>query len=131
MIDKAERTVLGLIKRRVYFDGLTRREVPEYPEFAIREAIRNAVAQRGYTARGSHVDVRLFADRLEVRNPGGLFGDLTVETLDEVPPSTRNPRDSKRINPVAWSSRCKYMGVSDNGLPFSCPKPRSMMYSLR
>jgi len=91
MIDKAERTALGLIKRRAYFDGLTRREVPEYPEFAIREAIRNAVAHRDYTARGSHVDVRLFADRLEVRNPGGLFGDLTVETLDEAPPSTRNP----------------------------------------
>jgi ATP-dependent DNA helicase RecG len=102
MIDKAERTVLGLIKRRAYFDGLTRREVPEYPEFAIREAIRNAVAHRDYTARGSHIDVRLFADRLEVRNPGGLFGDLTVEILDEAPPSTRNPNIMRVLQDLGY-----------------------------
>ena len=91
IIDRAERAVLSLIKRRAYFDGLTRREVLEYPEFAIREAIRNAIAHRDYTARGTAIDVRIFADRLEVRNPGGLFGDVTVETLDQAPPSTRNP----------------------------------------
>ncbi|HID35041.1 MAG TPA: hypothetical protein EYP25_10855, partial [Anaerolineae bacterium] len=102
MIDKAERTVLGLIKRRAYFDGLTRREIPEYPEFAIREAIRNAVAHRDYTARGSHIDVRLFADRLEVRNPGGLFGDLTVERLDEAPPSTRNPNIMRVLQDLGY-----------------------------
>ena len=102
MIDKAERTALGLIKRRAYFDGLTRREVPEYPEFAIREAIRNTVAHRDYTAHGSHIDVRLFADRLEVRNPGGLFGDLTVETLDEAPPSTRNPNIMRVLQDLGY-----------------------------
>lgn len=102
MIDKAERTALGLIKRRAYFDGLTRQEVPDYPEFAIREAIRNTVAHRDYTARGSHIDVRLFADRLEVRNPGGLFGDLTVETLDEAPPSTRNPNIMRVLQDLGY-----------------------------
>jgi len=102
MIDKAERATLGLIKRRAYFDGLTRREVPEYPEFAIREAIRNAVAHRDYTARGSHIDVRLFADRLEIRNPGGLFGDLTVETLDEASPSTRNPNIMRVLQDLGY-----------------------------
>jgi ATP-dependent DNA helicase RecG len=102
MIDKAERATLGLIKRRAYFEGLTRREVPEYPEFAIREAIRNAVAHRDYSSRGSHIDVRLFADRLEVRNPGGLWGDLTVETLDEAPPSTRNPNIMRVLQDLGY-----------------------------
>jgi len=102
MIDWAERSALSLIKRRAYFDGLTRREVPEYPEFAIREAIRNAVAHRDYTTRGTAIDVRLFADRLEVRNSGGLFGDVTVETLDQVPPSTRNPRIMRVLQDLGY-----------------------------
>lgn len=102
MIDRAERAVLSLIKRRAYFDGLTRREVPEYPEFAIREAIRNAVSHRDYTAHGTAIDVRLFADRLEVRNSGGLFGDVTVETLDQAPPSTRNPRIMRVLQDLGY-----------------------------
>jgi len=41
--------------------------------------------------RGSQVQVKLFSDRLEVLSPGGLFGDVTVETLEERQ-STRNRR---------------------------------------
>lgn len=33
----------------------------------------------------------MFADRLEIQSPGGLFGNVTVENLDEEH-STRNAR---------------------------------------
>ena len=51
----------------------------------------NAVAHRDYSdfVRGSYIQIRLFADRLEVQNPGGLYGNVSVETLEEEQ-STRN-----------------------------------------
>jgi ATP-dependent DNA helicase RecG len=71
--------------------GVTRQDIPEYPEVALREAIVNAVAHRDYShfVRGSHIQVRMFADRLEVENPGGLYGGVTVDKLQEGQ-STRN-----------------------------------------
>jgi len=41
----------------------------EMPQEVVREAIVNAVAHRDYTSNGS-LQVMLFADRLEVWNPG-------------------------------------------------------------
>lgn len=50
----------------------------EIPREVVAEAIVNAVAHRDYTSNGS-VQVMLFADRLEVWNPGGLPPSLTLE----------------------------------------------------
>ena len=40
---------------------------------------------------GGYVQIRMFADRLEIQSPGGLFGNVTVENLEEEH-STRNAR---------------------------------------
>ena len=52
----------------------------ELPKQAVTEAIVNAVAHRDYTSNGS-VQVMLFADRLEVANPGSLPYELTIDKL--------------------------------------------------
>ena len=52
----------------------------EIPKEVITEAIVNAVAHRDYTDNAS-VQVMLFADRLEVSNPGRLAPSLTLEQL--------------------------------------------------
>ena len=52
----------------------------EIPKEVVTEAIVNAVAHRDYTSAGS-VQVMLFADRLEVWNPGVLPPPLTIEKL--------------------------------------------------
>src|SRR3990167_4271193 len=52
----------------------------EIPREVVAEAIVNAVAHRDYTSNGS-VQVMLFADRLEVWNPGALPPSLTLEKL--------------------------------------------------
>jgi len=49
----------------------------ELPKQAVTEAIVNAVAHRDYTSNAS-VQVMLFADRLEVSNPGSLPYELTI-----------------------------------------------------
>jgi predicted HTH transcriptional regulator len=52
----------------------------EIPHDVVREAIVNAVAHRDYTSAGS-VQVSVFADRVEVWNPGTLPSSLTPESL--------------------------------------------------
>jgi predicted HTH transcriptional regulator len=52
----------------------------ELPREAVAEAIVNAVVHRDYTSSAS-VQVMLFADRLEVWNPGALPPQLTPELL--------------------------------------------------
>jgi ATP-dependent DNA helicase RecG len=91
MVEDAVNHVMASIRKGSLIEGLYRRDIPEYPEEAIREAIVNAVAHRDYSnfARGSYIQVRLFADRMEIQSPGGLYGTVTLETLEEEQ-STRN-----------------------------------------
>jgi len=63
----------------------------ELPKGAVAEAVVNAVAHRDY-ASNAGVQVMLFADRLEVWNPGELPPALTPERLREPHASIpRNP----------------------------------------
>jgi ATP-dependent DNA helicase RecG len=71
--------------------GLEREEQTEYPQAAIREALVNAVAHRDYRLRGRRIEVRMFADRMEIISPGGLPGYITLDNIvDEH--FSRNPR---------------------------------------
>ncbi len=64
----------------------------EIPHEVMREAIVNAVAHRDYTSAGA-VQVSVFADRVEVWNPGMLIPPLTPESLRQPHGSiARNPR---------------------------------------
>jgi ATP-dependent DNA helicase RecG len=81
-----EEMQLGAVVR-----GLEREERPEYPPFAVREAIVNAVCHRDYRLRGRRIEIRKFADRLEVISPGGLPGHITLDNIVEEHYS-RNPR---------------------------------------
>lgn len=93
MIDEAERHIYASMRKSALIEGVRRRDIPEYPPEALREALANAIAHRDYSpyVRGSYIQVRMFADRLEVQSPGGLFGNVTIENLDEEQ-STRNAR---------------------------------------
>ena len=52
----------------------------EIPKEVVTEAIVNAVAHRDYTSNAS-IQVMIFADRIEIWNPGGLPPPLTLEQL--------------------------------------------------
>jgi ATP-dependent DNA helicase RecG len=69
-------------------------ERPEYPTFAWQEAIVNAVVHRDYSLRGNEIEVRMFDDRLEVRNPGLPPEPVTIEDLQQRKSvhASRNPR---------------------------------------
>ena len=52
----------------------------EYPLDALREVVINAIVHRDYTAAGDTI-VKIFDDRIECCNPGGLPPGLTVADL--------------------------------------------------
>ena len=83
MIEDVLSAVTKNTRTGAVIEGAFRRDVPDYPRSAVREAVANALMHRDYSpeARGSQVQVNLYADRLEVLNPGGLYGDVTIETL--------------------------------------------------
>lgn len=69
----------------------------EVPFRVVREAIVNAVAHRNYASK-SGVLVMVFADRIEVWNPGGLPEDLTLDMLRRPHPSV--PRNRLICEPL-------------------------------
>lgn len=60
IIDSATDYVMASMRKGSLIRGVTRLDIPEYPEVALREAIVNAVAHRDYSnfARGSHIQLR-------------------------------------------------------------------------
>ena len=82
LVDQAVDFVMAKIDRAVIpQDNAVASQVKyELPYKAVREAIVNAVTHRDYTSNAS-VQVMLFADRLEVWNPGELPPTLTLAGL--------------------------------------------------
>ncbi len=81
------------VKTIVDAESGKRCDKPEYPLNAVREAILNSLVHRDYSihTEGMPVQIIMFKDRLEVHNPGGLYGRIRVDQLGKVQADTRNP----------------------------------------
>lgn len=127
MLDQA----LGFIRRNITnetrIDPETgkRTDVSALPVVAIREVILNALVHRDYSihTEGMPIQVTLFSDRLEVTNPGGLYGRLRVDDLGKVQPDTRNPVLATAMETLGITEN-RYSGIptirslmADAGLP--------------
>jgi ATP-dependent DNA helicase RecG len=62
-------------------EGIRRVDVPEYPDYSVREALANALAHRDWSLEGAKVRLFLFDDRLEIWSPGRLPPPITLERL--------------------------------------------------
>lgn len=81
---------LALVSRNMRMGGVLdergfRKDVPEYPIEAVREALCNAIMHRDYSpmGQGAQIQLNMYRDRLEILSPGGLYGPVTVESLGE------------------------------------------------
>ena len=91
LVEKTWAILLEEIHVGAVVKGLEREERTEYPLFAVREALVNAVCHRDYRLRGRRIEIRKFTDRLEIISPGGLPGFITLDNIvDEH--FSRNPR---------------------------------------
>ena len=90
--EKALEFVGSQIKERTYLGADTRFVTePEYPEFAWKELIINAVAHRDYSIKGTDIQIKMFDDRITVESPGTLPGIVRLNNMRHVHFS-RNPK---------------------------------------
>jgi len=99
LVDQAVDFVLSKINRHIgtRAESVQAPATYELPKEAVTEAIVNAVVHRDYASNAS-VQVMLFADRLEVWNPGELPSALTPERLRE--PHASIPRNPLIAEPL-------------------------------
>jgi ATP-dependent DNA helicase RecG len=80
--------------------------LPDYPEWALREFFHNAVMHRDYQST-TPVRFYWFADRIEIQSPGGLYGEVTIETLEKRN-SYRNPVLAEALRAMSYVNRYGY-----------------------
>ncbi len=95
MLDGAIAFVRTNMRTATKIDSKTgkRTDMPQYPVIAVREAVLNALVHRDYSfhTEGKPIQLVMYSDRMEIINPGGLYGRLTVDQLGQAQPDTRNP----------------------------------------
>ena len=69
LVDRAEKYIFKNIRWRVEFGSLQRKEIPEIPVDAVREALINSFCHKEY-GTGQNNEVSIYKDRVEIYNPG-------------------------------------------------------------
>ncbi len=102
-----------------------REDRTDYPITAVREAVLNSLVHRDYSihTEGMPIQIVMFDDRIEIRNPGGIYGRIKVDQLGKVQPDTRNPVLATALE-VLGATENRYSGIptirkelKKNGLP--------------
>ncbi len=104
--------IVGLLREKMAAD---------YPEVAVRELLLNAIIHRDYQSN-TPVKFYWFTDRIEIYSPGGLYGEVTPETLD-TRSSYRNPVLAEAMKALGYVNRYGYgiqrakVAMEQNGNP--------------
>ena len=94
LVDIAESYIKSNIHWRVEFTGaLQRKEIPEIPIDAIREALLNSFCHKDYST-GQSNEVAIYKDRIEIYNPGAFPEGFEPQDFIDRPerPIRRNPK---------------------------------------
>jgi len=80
--------VNALLPRNEVIGQALRKEVPMYPEPAIRELVPNALIHQDFSVTGAGPMIEIFSDRMEITNPGLPL--VKTERFLDTPPRSRN-----------------------------------------
>ena len=122
MLREVEGRVKLLIQTAMHaVSTLEEKLFPDYPEWALRELLMNAVMHRNYDSN-TPIHFYAFSDHIEIQNPGGLYGESTPENFP-THNSYRNPVIAEAMKSLGFVNRFGY-GVrraqellSQNGNP--------------
>ena len=70
-------------RRPIPVSSLREESVVDYPDWATRELLMNAICHRDYSSNGP-IQFYQYDDRIEILNHGGLYGRATVENFPNV-----------------------------------------------
>lgn len=129
MLGEAIKFIKSNMRNRTIINPETgeREDRTDYPITAVREAVLNALVHRDYSihTEGMPIQILMFEDRMEIRNPGGLYGRIQIDQLGSMQPDTRNP---------VLATALEVLGITENrysGIPtirrtmeeYGLPKP--------
>ena len=78
---------------------------PNYPIEALRQLAYNAVMHRNYEGTNTPSRIYWFADRVEIESPGGLFGIVTPENLQQGTTDYRNQLVAEIMSRLGFAQR--------------------------
>ena len=89
-----------------------RNDRTEYPVIAIRELVLNALIHRDYSihTESAPITITMYSDRMEIENPGGLYGRMTLDNLGFVSADTRNPYIAGTLE-IMGETENRYSGI--------------------
>lgn len=139
MLDGALNFVRRNMRTKTIIDSTTgkRTDKTEYPIVAVRELIINALVHRDYSIYTDFtpITIKMFRDRMEIENPGGLYGRITLDKLGMISADTRNPFIANALE-ILGETENRYSGIptvyammKEYGLP--APKFESEMGVFR
>ena len=100
---------------------LREQAVFDYPTEAVRELLMNAILHRDYQSTGP-IRLYQFSDRIEIQNPGGLYGEASPENFPRVN-AYRNPVVAEAMYTLGYVNRFgrgiarAKRSLADNGSP--------------
>jgi ATP-dependent DNA helicase RecG len=108
-------------QKPVRVSSLREQAVFDYPTEAVRELLMNAVLHRDYQST-SPIRFYQFSDRIEIQNPGGLYGEASPENFPRVN-TYRNPIIAEAMHTLGYVNRFgrgiarARRALADNGSP--------------
>ncbi|MCL2154705.1 MAG: putative DNA binding domain-containing protein [Leptospirales bacterium] len=114
ILDGTEKFIIrNMQNNTIINDEGKRADKYEYPIRAIREILLNALMHRDYSvfSESMPVAVEMYRDRLEITNPGGLYGRINISDLGKTKTEVRN---------VTLVNALEILGVAENrhsGIP--------------
>jgi len=96
------------IAHAVQIDAASREtRVPDYPLAALQQLARNALIHRDWEVSRAPVTIHWFEDRIEIANPGGLYGQVTPENFGTAT-DYRNPQLAEAMKVLGFVQRFGY-----------------------
>ena len=113
---------------------------PDYPKVALQQLVRNAVMHRNYETSNAPVRMYWFSDRIEISNPGSLYGSVNPSNFGRGATDYRNPLLAEAFKVLGFVQRFgigvptarKALQTNGNPLPeFNFNDPNQLLVTLR